>query len=165
VRIRPATLADAEAVATVVASVAPEGSLGVEPPVDVADWRRRIRELVEAGSPAAVWVVERDGEVIGYASVSERTRGVLVLATALLPGARGHGQGRALIDAAVAHGRSAGAHKLDLEVWADNARAIAAYARAGFAVEGVRRDHYRRRDGSLRTTLIMARRLDAPETN
>lgn len=41
-------------------------------------------------------------------------------------------------------------------MWTDNARAIALYASAGFAVEGVRRDHYRRRDGSLRSTLLMA---------
>jgi ribosomal protein S18 acetylase RimI-like enzyme len=85
-----------------------------------------------------------------------------VLATALLPKARGHGHGRALVEEAAAHGRAAGAHKLDLEVWTDNARAIAVYARAGFVVEGVRRDHYRRRDGALRSTLIMARRLDVP---
>ena len=40
------------------------------------------------------------------------------------------------------------AHKISLEVWTDNARAIALYAAAGFEVEGLRRDHYRRRDGT-----------------
>ena len=52
------------------------------------------------------------------------------------------------------------AHKISLEVWTDNARAIALYAAAGFEVEGLRRDHYRRRDGRLRSTLIMAWRAD-----
>jgi [ribosomal protein S18]-alanine N-acetyltransferase len=33
-----------------------------------------------------------------------------------------------------------------VEVWTDNGRAIALYAAAGFEVEGLRRDHYRRRD-------------------
>jgi [ribosomal protein S18]-alanine N-acetyltransferase len=158
--IRVGTLADAEAVAAVVAAVAVEGSLGVEAPVDVSDWARRIRDLAEAPSPAALWVIEADGEVLGYAGVEERPRGVLVLAMALLPAARGRGNGRALIERAVAHGSAVGAHKLDLEVWTDNARAIAVYARAGFTVEGLRCGHYRRRDGSLRSTLIMARRLD-----
>jgi hypothetical protein len=30
----------------------------------------------------------------------------------------------------------------------------------GFEVEGLERDHYRRRDGRLRSRLLMARRLD-----
>ena len=61
------------------------------------------------------------------------------------------------------HARSCGAHKISLEVWADNARAISLYAAAGFEVEGLRRDHYRRRDGRLRSTLIMAWRADNAE--
>jgi RimJ/RimL family protein N-acetyltransferase len=40
------------------------------------------------------------------------------------------------------------------------ARAIALYSRVGFTVEGVRRDHYRRRDGSLRSTMLMAIAID-----
>ena len=50
-------------------------------------------------------------------------------------------------------------HKLELEVWPDNGPAISLYARYGFEVEGLRRSHYRRRDGSLRSSLIMARLL------
>ena len=50
-------------------------------------------------------------------------------------------------------------HKLELEVWPDNGPAISLYTRYGFEVEGLRRSHYRRRDGSLRSSLIMARLL------
>ena len=50
-----------------------------------------------------------------------------------------------------------GAHKVELEVWPDNARAIALYLSAGFEIEGFRRDHYRRRDGTLRSAVLMAR--------
>ncbi len=57
------------------------------------------------------------------------------------------------------HAPACGAHKIELEVWTDNARAIALYASAGFEVEGLRRDHYRRRDGRLRSALLMARLL------
>ena len=57
------------------------------------------------------------------------------------------------------HARRSGAHKVDLEVWPDNGRAIALYAGAGFTVEGLRDRHYRRRDGALRSSLIMARRV------
>ena len=79
---------------------------------------------------------------------------------AILPDARGRGGGRALLAAVQEHARASGAHKISLEVWTDNARAIALYAAAGFEVEGLRRDHYRRRDGSLRSTLIMAWRVN-----
>jgi RimJ/RimL family protein N-acetyltransferase len=48
-------------------------------------------------------------------------------------------------------------------VWTDNARAIALYAATGFEVEGLRRDHYRRRDGRLRSALLMAWRADNAE--
>jgi ribosomal protein S18 acetylase RimI-like enzyme len=75
---------------------------------------------------------------------------------ALRPEARGRGAGRALLETALAHARSHGIHKVELEAWVDNARAIALYSGAGFEVEGVRRDHYRRRDGSLRSTVLMA---------
>jgi CheY-like chemotaxis protein len=63
------------------------------------------------------------------------------------------------VEAMLEHARSCGAHKVELEVWPDNARAIALYVSAGFEVEGLRRDHYRRRDGSLRSALLMARHL------
>ena len=144
--------------ATVYAAVVPEGFLGGQPPVDVAARAERFREMM-ADPTAASWVLEDDGQVVGEATVTSRHRGVLSLGMALLPQARGRGGGRALIGAIIEHARQAGAHKLDLEVWTDNARAIGLYAAMGFEVEGLRRDHYRRQDGTLRSTLIMALRL------
>jgi putative acetyltransferase len=64
------------------------------------------------------------------------------------------------LEAILQHARASRAHKVELEVWIDNARAIALYASAGFEVEGLRRSHYRRRDGRLRSTLLMARLLE-----
>jgi putative acetyltransferase len=63
------------------------------------------------------------------------------------------------LESIVEHASSRGAHKVELEVWIDNVRAIALYTSAGFEVEGLRRDHYRRRDGRLKSALIMARLL------
>ena len=82
--------------------------------------------------------------------------GVLSIGMAILSRARDSCGGRALLTAVQEHARATGGHKLSLEVWTDNARAIALYAAAGFEVEGLRRDHYRRRDGTLRSTLDMA---------
>jgi len=54
---------------------------------------------------------------------------------------------------------SAPPHKVELEAWVDNARAIALYTSSGFEVEGIRRNHYRRKDGTLRSAMIMAKHL------
>jgi RimJ/RimL family protein N-acetyltransferase len=144
----------------VYAAVVPEGFLGGQQPVDVPARTERYREMIASDGAEAMWVLEDDeGEVVGEASVTSRHRGVFSLGMAVLPAARGRGGGRALIQAVLEHAHATGAHKVDLEVWTDNPRAINLYAAMGFEVEGLRRDHYRRQDGRLRSTLIMARRL------
>lgn len=159
--VRRAGAADAIDAARTVAVVAEEGTLATQPPVDVDQRARPIREIVERGDPAGVWVLEDDrGRHVGHIAVEESVPGVLTIGMAILAEARGRGGGRALLEAVQEHARSVGAHKISLEVWTDNARAIGLYASAGFEVEGLRRDHYRRRDGSLRSALIMAWRAD-----
>ena len=157
VTVRRAVAEDIGPMADVIAAVAPEGVLGTEPPVDVETVRERFRDTVTDDGPAAMWVAAAGGVVVGQIGLHPAPApGVMAIGMALRPDARGRGIGRALLDAAVAHAREAGAHKVELEVWPDNARAIALYTAAGFEVEGVRRRHYRRRDGSLRSTLLMA---------
>jgi ribosomal protein S18 acetylase RimI-like enzyme len=97
--------------------------------------------------------------VIGHGVLRPSNAGVLVVAMAILPAGRGRGGGAELLRVMEGHARSTGAHKLELEVWPDNDRAIALYSRAGFEVEGLRRSQYRRRDGSLRSSLVMGRLL------
>jgi putative acetyltransferase len=141
----------------VVAAVAEEGFLGAQPPIDLGERGQRLRELVDR---QALWILEDRDQLVGYVGAPETVAGVLTIGMAILPAARGRGGGRALLAAIQEHARAVGAHKISLEVWTDNARAIALYAAAGFEVEGLRRDHYRRRDGSLRSTLIMAWRVN-----
>lgn len=162
--VRRAGVADVTDAARTVAAVAPEGFLGAQPPVDVEQRTERLRDIVERGHPAGLWVLEDDdGRQIGHAAVEETTPGVLTIGMAILAEFRGRGGGRTLLAAVQEHARTSGAHKISLEVWVDNARAIALYGAAGFEVEGLRRDHYLRRDGRLRSTLIMAWRADNPE--
>jgi ribosomal protein S18 acetylase RimI-like enzyme len=77
----------------------------------------------------------------------------------VLPDQRGRGGGRLLIDAAL-EARPPDAHKIELEVFPDNAAAIELYRSVGFEQEGLRRDHYRRADGTLRSAVLMARLFD-----
>jgi putative acetyltransferase len=157
VNVRVARVADIDAAVRVMAAVAEEGFLGAQPPVDVEERAQRFRELIER---EALWVLEDEGRVVGYAGAQQGVPGVLSIGMAVLADARGQGGGRSLLAAVQEHARARAAHKISLEVWTDNARAIAVYAAAGFEVEGLRRDHYRRRDGSLRSTLIMAWRVE-----
>ncbi|MFC5063089.1 GNAT family N-acetyltransferase [Actinomycetospora atypica] len=157
--VRRAQESDTAAMAEVIAAVAPEGTLGVQPPVDVAARAAGFRDLLDTDG-AAAWVLVDDGRVVGHATVRTRVPGVLGLSMAIARAGRGRGGGRALVDTVLEHAGATGAHKVDLEVWPDNGRAIALYAGAGFVVEGLRDRHYRRADGTLRSSLIMARRTD-----
>ncbi len=164
-RARPATADDADAFARVVAAVADENRwIATEPPVDVAARAALARDWLQRGD--RLWVLEDDdGRVVGCLGLHELgARGVVSLGMSIVADARGRGGGRALMDAAMAWLSDSEMHKVELEVWPDNERAIGLYERYGFEVEGLRRDHYRRRDGSLRSSLIMARLLSGPQS-
>jgi ribosomal protein S18 acetylase RimI-like enzyme len=140
--------------------LAEEGMIATEPPVDLEARAAKFRELIDSTGPDTLLVLEEDGEIAGHAGVHEgQTPGVMSFGMGVIPSARGRGGGRALLEAAVEHARACGAHKLELEVWPENERAIALYESAGFEVEGLRRDHYRRADGSLRSAVLMAKLL------
>jgi RimJ/RimL family protein N-acetyltransferase len=149
---------DAEDFAAVVAAVADEGRwIATEPGVDVDRFAERVAGTIAKGADV-LWVLEDDGAVIGTMSLHPtHAQGVMALGMCVLEGERGRGGGRALLAAAIAYAQEGPLHKLELEVWPDNERAIALYEACGFEREGVRRAHYRRRDGSLRSSLIMAR--------
>jgi RimJ/RimL family protein N-acetyltransferase len=154
--LRDAVIEDVPAMVQTLVLVAPEGTLGAEPPVDVAVREAGLADLIGGDGVGTAWVLEDAGAVVGHATVMPRPGGTLALGMVLRREARGHGGGRALIDRAVAHAREYGVHKLELEVWPENGHAIALYASSGFVVEGLKRDHYRRRDGTLRSALLMA---------
>ncbi len=166
-RVRPAIVEDADALAGAMAAIAEEGSwLAAEAPVDRAAAALRFHTAIVSPEHAVWTLLDGDGDgdgdgdderVVGCAALHPTAAdGVLSLGMLIVASARGRGGGRALLDAARDWAGRDGAHKIELEVWIDNARAIAFYAGAGFVVEGLRRDHYRRRDGRLRSVLIMA---------
>ena len=158
--IRRATEDDLEAFVEVLAAVAEEGRwIATEPPVDVqrrvADLRRRM-----AGGDA-LFLLEEDGEVLGGGGLhAGLRRGVAMLGMALLPGARGRGLGRALLQAMIAHARDNGVARVELQVFPHNERAIALYESVGFQEEELRREHLLRRDGSRKDVLAMS--LEVP---
>jgi len=99
-----------------------------------------------AGPLATTLVVERDGELIGYAQLSRRpvtvpegdhpTPAVEIYRFYVLHAWHGSGLAAALMDACVAHARETGASLLRLGVWEHNPRAMRFYEKHGFAVVG-----------------------------
>ncbi len=157
--VREALPGDEDECAAILAAVAEEDLIATEPPVDVEARARSFREQLGPGAPGGLWALcSDDGTLIGLLGLHPTpAQGVLSLGASILDGHRGEGGGRMLMEAALAWARAAAdVHKLELEVWPDNARAIAYYEALGFEHEGLRRDHYRRRDGSLRSARLMA---------
>ena len=152
---------DVEGFLAVLEEVAAEGALATAPPIDRDARRAGALAAMDPEGPEALFVLEDGDRVVGAAGLQAGSAsGVMSLGMMVLRDARGRGGGRALLAALVEHATSAGAHKLELEVFPDNAAAIALYASSGFELEGLRRGHYRRRDGSVRSSLLMARLLE-----
>jgi RimJ/RimL family protein N-acetyltransferase len=154
--VRPATFADTEELARGLKLVADEGAwLATEAGTPLEDLMKRTRRRLAEGQVRLV--LEDEGEIVGTLNLRPSgIDGVLALGMWILPGHRGRGGGRLLLEAAIA-GRPADVHKIELECWPENEAAIALYEATGFEREGLRRDHYRRRDGSLRSAVVMAR--------
>jgi GNAT superfamily N-acetyltransferase len=130
-RVRPVTDADL-----------PELARGLKVVVDEKRWVAVQPPVTEAELEERFWT---------------RIDGVHAIGMWILPGRRGKGGGRMLLEAAI-DARPPHVHKIELEVWPHNEAAIGLYERRlGFEREGLRRDHYRRADGELHSSVIMAR--------
>ncbi|MDP3951552.1 GNAT family N-acetyltransferase [Microbacterium sp.] len=113
-------------------------------------WQQRAAGAA-SGDAVAQFIAEIDGEWIGTVSVLRRPAGSIdhhgrpvtsprgdVVGVFIRPEHRGRGIIDALFDAAAEWAASLGDTGLTLDVHADNARAQAAYRRAGFVDTGVR---------------------------
>jgi RimJ/RimL family protein N-acetyltransferase len=130
--------------------------LATQPSRTAEEVRERFTASLDDENRRTVVCVD-DGRIIGSASTYETgIAGVWSLGTWILAPYRGRGLGRRLLDLVVAEAAAAGARKVELEVFTDNAVAIALYEAAGFELEGVRRDHYAREDGSIKSAALMA---------
>ena len=115
-----------------------------------------VKSNLDDGNPMMVAVASNT--IIGWCDVrrevfpSRAHRGTLGMG--LLPEWRGRGVGRRLLDATLARARPA-FRRIELDVFADNARAIALYEKAGFVREGIVRDASLI-DGVFRDAILMA---------
>jgi putative acetyltransferase len=148
--VRPARTGDAAALVALAEAVGsePEGWL-----ISESRWRsvadeRRYLKAVRNHPDAAVFVAERDGEIVGRLSISRdphpASRHVADLGLMVAASARREGVGTALLEQAVAWAQATGERKLELHVFPYNEPAIRLYEQFGFVREGYRKQHYRR---------------------
>ena len=156
--VRQATTYDVEGFVAVVAAVADEGRwIATEPPLDVEKFQAKVRKSLADGVP--LFVLDTGGQIVGTAGLHPtHVNGVVALGMSIIAQWRGRGGGRLLMAALIDHARGMGCHKIELEVWPDNARAIALYEKFGFEREGYRKGHYRRDDEYV-DAILMAYRL------
>jgi ribosomal-protein-alanine N-acetyltransferase len=132
-RLRPATAADARAIAA------------LERQVFSDPWSAEsIRETI--GMPWMFTQVAEDasGALAGYVFCREVAGESELLNLAVDPGLRRGGVGSALLAAAIEWLTTRGAHETFLEVRESNVAAIALYERVGFRAVGRRPDYYQR---------------------
>ncbi|MEM8761006.1 MAG: GNAT family N-acetyltransferase [Pseudomonadota bacterium] len=113
---------------------------------------------LEKGHPMVVAV--EGGAVLGWCDISVSDRATLAhggrLGMGVLDGHRGRGIGRAVLHAALEAADKAGLERVELDVLAHNAIAIALYEKANFVQEGLRRRAWRL-DGVYGDLVMMAR--------
>jgi RimJ/RimL family protein N-acetyltransferase len=120
------------------------------------------REFVRAtlaGGGVHLVAVALDGAVVGWCDIHRSSREGFRHAggvgMGLLPAYRGRGLGRRLLEGAIDACWAAGMERIELEVFASNARAIALYEKLGFVTEGVKR-RARKLDGETDDNVMMA---------
>lgn len=153
-QVRDATFEDCDAIGAGMKVVVDEDVWLATEEATAEELAERHRTAILSGDP--LLVLEEGGGIVGCLGLQSTIAGVQYLGMWVLSSHRGRGGGRMLLETALAE-RPDDVHKIELEVFPENEAAIALYRKLGFEEEGLRRDHYRRRDGSLRSALIMAR--------
>lgn len=169
--IRRATTNDAAAFARIMGDDAVLANLMQLPHTSEEVWKTRLADLLAPGKTDLQIVAEgvpgargpaTGLQVIGLAGlhpagVAMRRRHVMSVGIAVAPEAQGQGVGRRLMQALCDYADRWGqVLRMELQVYADNARAIALYESVGFVREGLHRG-YALRDGAYVDSLSMAR--------
>src|SRR5262245_57007108 len=163
VRLRPMQLDDIRATVAMFATVTAEHRwVGTEAGFDQDGRAAMLGEsLADPASHRFLIAVTGGGEVVASAHAQLAPFGVAEIGMAIAADWRGGGLGGRLLDALLVEVRDLGAHKVTLQVWPHNQRAIRLYASRGFATEGrLVRCSGRRRTGERGEAGVMRLVLD-----
>jgi ribosomal-protein-alanine N-acetyltransferase len=101
-----------------------------------------------------------DEEPFGFSLTRRVVDEAELMLVAVLPGDRGRGFGRRLVEGAMHKARQRGARKMFLEVRDGNAVALQLYASLGFSAAGRRQNYYSGAAGERFDAITMRRDLD-----
>jgi GNAT superfamily N-acetyltransferase len=101
------------------------------PPERVAAWQARTHHLL-ATDPGGCWVADLDDEVVGFVTSLTRELMWILASYAVRPARQGQGLGRALLEAALHHGRGCLRGMLNAS---EDPQALRRYALAGFRLQ------------------------------
>ena len=160
VTIRSAKESDAPAIAAAEWSTAETPGLLVQRPgeIPVSAFAAKIAALSRLGS---YWVAEEGDAVVGHAFLEPMPMAgnahVFILSIVVHPGRTGRGVGTALMDHLLRWARARPElRKVELNVRATNARAVALYEKHGFIEEGRRLGRVATADGTFIDDVLMA---------
>lgn len=162
VTVRRAAPRDAAAFARLMSDPAVFGNLMQLPLPSEELWQARLAELCKPDRDDLMLVAEVDATVVGSAGVhpcgpSRRRRHAMALGISVLPAMQRQGVGSALMATICDWADNwAGVLRLELDVYTDNAAAIALYRKFGFVLEGTHRA-YALRGGAWVDSHSMAR--------
>jgi len=167
ITLRRATPQDAAATARLMAHPEVQRNTMQLPHHNEGVWQQRLNDLIAPGKADVMLVAERPGadsqaELVGLAGLHPtglalRRRHAMSLGISIAAPAQGQGVGTALLAALCDYADQwAQVLRIELTVFADNARAIGLYQRFGFEREGLHRG-YALRDGHYADVLSMAR--------
>lgn len=144
--IRQATVYDAPGMINLVSQVAAEG---VYLAAERAPWsEEQLQRIIgDMQGYSIILVAEVEGKIVGDSWLRRgglrKTSHTATLGMSLLPGFRGMGIGRDLLQTAIDWAKGQGIEKVCLSVFSSNDRAIGLYRSWGFAEEGRLKGQYR----------------------
>jgi RimJ/RimL family protein N-acetyltransferase len=139
--VRPIALADIDGFRACLDAVIRERKyLAMLQPFPPAETAAFIARNLESNNPQ--FVADAGGEIVGWCDVRRETihsyAHVGHLGMGVVADWRGRGVGERLMRATLDAARAAGFEKIELSVYASNARARALYEKVGFVLEGTR---------------------------
>jgi RimJ/RimL family protein N-acetyltransferase len=112
----------------------------------VQQQEQRIESLLE-GDTSMIFVAEAEGKLVGFlgafGSEPRRVRHTIYIVIGIIQSYAGQGIGTRLFERLETWALEQGIHRLELTVMAPNEAAIALYHKAGFQIEGTKRDSVR----------------------